>query len=224
MLSMDGSFKLKKEKIEFKISQQGIRPNQTDPWAQTKQALGLVRSSLNKMGGAKNQNAYESAWGEYVDFIQQTWVRFNAEGRKISTKFAPWAGQWEKVRKEDPLLNYLIQARHISQHAQLHLKWSHGYVQLKPEKEAVAKFGQISRDENGDLEIEFESNVPDNKPILEHHPGRPSLTTLINRGNHFPPPSHHQNVPILEIEPLGVAVMAFGFYDKIIKDGMAKFN
>ncbi|HEC15960.1 MAG TPA: hypothetical protein ENI99_05215 [Sedimenticola sp.] len=79
------------------------------------------------MSGAKDRVTYEREWNEFVDALEEAWNRFYEEGKQLSSKFPPWAGKYIKIRKKDPLLSYLINARHKSQHALLSMDWEQGY-------------------------------------------------------------------------------------------------
>ena len=110
-----------------------------------------------------------------VGLLERVWTTFYHDGKSISSKFQPWAGQFEKIRKNDELLSYLIQSRHIAQHGVINLNWQNGKMHLTSTKEGVALYRNFKIFHDGRHEIEFESPVPGNKPRVVVDPGNALL-------------------------------------------------
>lgn len=118
---------MKRHKGKVQPSKGGPAPTRHTKWQRSQEKISLAKAAAHRMSGAKDRVTYEREWNEFVDALEEAWNRFYEEGKQLSSKFPPWAGKYIKIRKKDPLLSYLINARHKSQHALLSMDWEQGY-------------------------------------------------------------------------------------------------
>ena len=84
------------------------------------------------MKSAGDRVSYEDAWTRFVDSLEKTWTTLVNEGKQAFSTFQPWAGKFDRERKHDELLQYLVQSRHVSQHSQIHLDWAEDILHYAP--------------------------------------------------------------------------------------------
>jgi len=172
-----------------------------------------------------DRTAYESAWNEFVDFLESSWTTFFHDGKSLSSKFPPWAGRFESERRKDELLRYMVQSRHMAQHGRLELEWEPGKLRLGAEKEGVSLFRNFKIYSDGSNEIEYKSFVPGNKPKVTFEPGNSMLPTVKNARHKqsFAPPTAHLGKKLGTKDPVYVARLAIAYYQEVYAKGAAKF-
>jgi len=202
-----------------------IKPNKLEPFDVANERISIANECANHMAQADNRAEIDKYWNELVGHIEGSWTAFYHDGKKLFSNFQPWAGKYEGQRKEDELLMYLVQSRHIAQHGVLNLDWEEGKMHLRPEIDAPAKFRNFKIFSDGRNEIEFESDMPGNKPQVIVEPGKAVLPIIYNakhKQNILPPKTHMGN-EIRSISPVNVAKIAIDYYKRIYKEGSSKF-
>ncbi len=140
---------------------------------------------------------YERSWQYFLQSIDRVWNKTVARCKdesgwqKINSKY-------RRLRKKDQLLNYLIQARNVTEHT------------ISP---IITE-----------RDINLKARSLQNAIRLEWQPWDRPLLAVLNRGTAFPPPKKHLGKPISEYnkkgveEPRLVAVLAMEFYVEMIND------
>ena len=107
-----------------KLVSGAIVPVKVRPFVYAFEKLDEAEHFVRIMRSTRNRHDYELAWFRFSELIQDSWVKFFDEGKKISNKFQNWASKKDKLRARDELLNYMIISRHQSQHGKPSLKWN----------------------------------------------------------------------------------------------------
>ena len=194
-------------------------------WHSAAEKLDEAQRGIEQMAAASDRIAFENGWTTFVDSLQEFWARFFDEGKARFSAFQPWAGAIDATRKNDDLLNYLIQSRHQSQHGRIVLKWSEGRLYLAPGFNGVIKSAQVFADGTYQMEA-----TPTSGSIAEacitHDPGSAKLPTIINRkwNQDFAPPTVHRGEPIPNKSPIAVAHMAMSFYANVLRLALDRFE
>jgi hypothetical protein len=195
-----------------------IAPKEHDIWGIAESKLKEAQASIAAMKGARTRDEYRDAWGRFVDSLQEAWVSFEYEGVNKVPKFRKWVTPIYRERKKDPLLLYLYQARHQSQHGQVPLAWSEANVKIAPNWSGHIKRLEVFKD---GTHI-FDAYPQDGKsePTLEYSPGDPLLPTVENKKHNqkFDPPTEHLGRPLVSRDPVDAAELAFNYYQSLIRE------
>lgn len=204
-----------KIRTHLKRAARSFFPTTRNPWGACQQKLGEAKDALGQMEGASDRVAYEDAWLSLVDSLEVAWTRFFGEGKTMSTKFQPWAGEKDSDRRSDPCLRYLIESRHKSQHGGLALVWEEPQVQIAPGftghirtlegySDGLFVFDASSSQDGGEERLQV---------VLEG--GAPSLPDIENRGVVFSPPEG--------ISPIEAARSGIDHYERVFVEAAKKF-
>ncbi len=209
----------------IKPSKGAIKPNKLAPFEVALKRLTLAKECVSRMAQSDNRATIDKEWNEFVGNLEGSWTAFFHDGKNLSSKFQPWAGKFDGQRKKDDLLNYLIQSRHIAQHAVIKLDWEKGKMHLRPEIDAPASFRDFKIFSDGSNEIEFKSDIPGNKPQVILEPGKSVLPQIYNAKykQSILPPSIHMGQKIGSTSPIHVAKIAIGYYQRIYEEGSNLF-
>jgi len=185
-------------------------PTARELWGASREKLTEASFSINMMEKATDRVQYEQAWSNFVDAIQEFWVRFFDEGKKKFSNFQPWAGR--NYPKRDPLIKYLVEARNLSQHSVLHLKWEAPRLELAPGFSGHIK--RIKFYPNGMQDIDStpaHASVSDAEFVYAK--STPSLPSIINNhGQNILPPTSHLEKSLDDQSPVTVAKIGLNFY------------
>jgi hypothetical protein len=215
------------------MKQTGTIENKPDSIALAKRGLWFTAAEklhesaigIEQMTSAENRVDYESGWIRFVDSIQEFWVSFVAEVEMQFSKLKPWVVKFTRERKRDPLLKYLYQARHQSQHAVLPIEWEESCVQIAPGFYGHLKNLEINS--NGDFEVDANPlGSVNNQVKLVHNPGNPLLPVIENKkyNQAYEPPTEHLGSPIGRISPLNASQLAYNYYSSVLKAAIKKFE
>ena len=77
--------------------------------------LAKARAAIEIMRNAKALDEFEESWKEFLGRLERIWSKSKSHFGK-SPKWNGWKGKFEPLRKTDPLLSYLINARGADEH------------------------------------------------------------------------------------------------------------
>jgi hypothetical protein len=149
--------------------------------------------------GIGSFHQYDMAWRDFLQSIDRAWNKVLARCQN-EKKWPKLKSKYEKIRKEDPLLKYISQARNVSEHT-----ISDVIKDWNPNFKATAGAGSIH--------LSW-SNY--DRPLLP----------VKNRGTVFNPPKKHLSKPIEYYrdkrpgveEPRVVAELAMIFYTEMVME------
>jgi hypothetical protein len=214
------------ERGKVELSAGAIAPVSRGLWHAAYKKLAEAAASITQMQQAKNRVEFEAGWTRLVDSLGVFWTRFFDEGKNKFSSFQPWAGEIDAQRKQDPLLTYLYQARHQSQHGLIALEWAEGKVQIGG-GEFFGTVKNLRISPSGAFEADITSSAgSDAKFKVVYDPGDASLPTVINKRHNqtFPPPTLHQGKSIAGITPVDAGQLGIRFYDDILRKSLEKFG
>jgi hypothetical protein len=140
---------------------------------------------------------YEAAWRDFLHAIDRVWNK-TAARCKNEAKWPRLKSKYEGLRKSDPLLKYIVQARNVSEHT------------ISP----VVK----------DWDAELKATQITNGIRLNWKPWDRPLLPVTNRGTTFLPPKKHLGKPMSHYmrpgqeEPKIVAECAMYFYLEMLNE------
>jgi hypothetical protein len=213
-----------KWRTRLELGWNSLFPNKRKRWGACTTKLDEARAAIKAMESAKGRVEFEGAWSQFVDSLEKSWTAFFDEGKQISGKFQPQYGPLDKARKEDELLRYLRESRHISQHSRLELDWNELHVQIAPGYSGhIREFKGFT---DGTFEFDAEPYHPEGgknlRVVLED--GEAVLPEIVNRGIVYVPPTEHQGQPITGISPLEAARLAVNYYRQIYYEAAEKLD
>lgn len=214
------------ERGKVELSAGAIAPVSRGLWHAAWEKLTEAAAGVTQMQQAKNRIDFEAGWTRLVDSLEEFWTRFFDEGKSKFSQFQPWAGAIDAQRKQDPLLAYLYQARHQSQHGRVALEWAEGKVQVGGGKfSGTVKNLQISP--SGAFEADVTSSAgSDARFKVVYDPGDARLPIVVNRKHNqsFPPPALHLGQPVGSFSPVDVGQLGIKFYDDALRRALEKFG
>lgn len=214
-----------KQTGKIELSKGSLIPTKRGLWYTTQEKLNEAQAGIKQMMIAEDRVNYESGWVRFVESLEEAWSSFFEEGINNFTNFQPWAGAKEKQRKADPLLNYLIQSRHQSQHGNVCIEWEEGRIQIAPNYFGHIRDLKIHSD--GSFEVEANPlGSAHNVVTLKNDTGQPKLPVVENRmyKQTYDAPVVHLGNCIASAPPHEVAAMSVEYYANIYQAALDKFG
>jgi len=190
----------------------------------SKQDLEIAKKQIKVMASTTNFKVFYEAWENYLIRIERSWER--AERILRDRKgIQQWIKPYKALRKKDPLLKYLKQARNAETHAVTNT------IDINPKIVVKDKLGRPftvrdtkTRMEKGTLNIDIDTGhdalfLYETKVI----PSVPQFTKIINRGKRFDPPLSHLDNDIENIHPVDAAKSGLMFYQTFLTDAEEKY-
>jgi hypothetical protein len=205
----------------IQISRDAILPTPPEPWADAARRLDDVEAAIKLMDAARDRATFEDAWHKGVDALELFWSRFETEG---SSKFKSWAHGKNGSRRKDPLLSYLIFARHQSQHGGRSLLWSDPVLQIAPGFNGYIQSVVILTD--GTYEMEAKSlDTSGPEPVIAMVGGTASLAPIQSQKPEklIPVPTHFGPQRLIVPRPTSVLRLALGYYRDLLDYARQRF-
>ncbi|MEW8333955.1 MAG: hypothetical protein AB2723_00760 [Candidatus Thiodiazotropha sp.] len=183
-----------------------------------KKDLDIAAKAIDEMKATTNFSEFQESWENFLFRIERAW-EFTERSLKSRKGFQQWHKPYTELRKKDPLLVFLRQARNAEMH-------SVSATVTKPLKMAVVdksrrgfQLNSISyKIENGTLTIDLDS--PDILLDLDTKvvPTDPEVVRFKNRGKWYNPPWHHLKERIRDLHPVCLAELGLQFYRSYIQE------
>ena len=214
------------EKGNVELKSGAIAPAARGLWHAAWEKLNEAASAVKQMERARDRIEYEAGWTRLVDSLEEFWTRFLDEGRSKFSAFQPWAGVIDAKRTEDPLLAYLHQARHQSQHGRIALDWEPGNLHVGG-GEFFGTVKDLRIFTSGAFEADITSTVGSAAKFkVIHDPGKARLPTVFNKRykQSFNPPEGHLDNPIAGASPINIGRLGIAFYEDVLRQAFEKFE
>jgi hypothetical protein len=183
-----------------------------------KKDLHIANREIDCMKSTTDFSEFQESWENFLFRIERAW-EFTERTLKWKKGFQQWHKPYTDLRKKDPLLVFLRQARNAEMH-------SVSPTVTKPLKMAVVdKSGRgfqlnsiSSRLENGTLTIDLDS--PDILLDLDTRivPTDPEVVRFKNRGKWYNPPWQHLRERIRDLHPVALAELGLVFYRAYVNE------
>lgn len=177
-----------------------------------KKDLNIAGKAIECMKITRDFSEFQESWENFLFRIERAW-EFTERTLKSKKGFQQWHKPYTDLRKKDPLLVFLRQARNAEMH-------SVSPTVTKPLKMAVVdKSGRgfqlnsiSSKLENGTLTMNLDS--PDILLDLDTKivPTDPEVIRFKNRGKWYNPPWQHLRERIRDLHPVALAELGLQFY------------
>jgi hypothetical protein len=174
------------------------------PWEQLRKA----ESYIEKMTTASSLNEYEEYWKEFLHNLERSWNKLTSH-LKRSPKYQGWVerGKTEKLRRQDQLLSYLVNARGAEEHSVADIsKQQPGGIGINP---AFGNSLHLNKLEINNGQIHIDSDQP---LRIDFIPGKVELLSVENRGRTYDVPSQHIGNDLETKDPVEIAKLGVAFY------------
>ena len=209
----------------IQIIKGAIAPISRTLWSAASEKLQEAEDGITQMQNARDRISYEAGWVKFIDSLEVFWSRFNDEGEETSTDFKQWTDELNPSRKKDDLLRYLIQARHQNQHGRIALQWGEPSLLIAPNFNGHIRGFELVKDGTYEMDsTPLHASQPE--ATIAYNPGD-ALLPVVNNKLHkqtFNPPTHHNNKPIQDSCPLGVAQIGLDYYKNILALARRQFE
>jgi len=179
--------------------------------------LANAKASIEGMSNARSLDEFEEHWKDFLRRLERVWYKTANYYSKIP-KWNGWQGKYKQIRKNDPLLAYLINARGADEHTVNEI------VSRKPGSIGInsAEGNSLYIDEmtinKGTISIKSPQKIR-----LDFSPARTTLLPVVNRGRTYPIPLSHRGTPIDSSKVIEVAEVGLKFYEEFLNDVEATF-
>jgi hypothetical protein len=184
----------------------------------SKSELQRAKQSLTELKSSKDFKHFEDKWRDLLNYLEKCWIKSERECQHVKNKFEPWQGTFKALRRSDPLLKYLKQARDSDNHS----------VQEIIDKIPGHTTGKFLNPQGGHIErMVFEKGVlkeySGDPMIIEFKPGKVEAKSVVNQGQTFTPPLYHRGRPLKNSkDPIEIAELGIGFYEDYLNQVEAK--
>jgi hypothetical protein len=157
------------------------------PSAAPRREVEHAREAMASMRNAASLEAFEEYWKQFLRRMERAWNKTKGHyGR--SPKFGYWAASVEELRRKDPLLSYLYNARGAEEHTVNEItEREHGSIGIgladgvgvQPDGSVLVEHVEISSDAQG---LQVRSAQP-LKVVFK--PARTRMASVVNRGRTY---------------------------------------
>lgn len=177
-----------------------------------KKDLDIAASEIKKMKQTTNFMEFQEAWENFLFRIERAW---ELTERTLRTKsgFEKWHKPYTDLRKKDPLLVFLKQARNSEMHSISSTVAKPLKMVLKDKTGRGLTVNSVSSHlDDGTLTISI--NTSDLFPLVDLNiiPSDPELVKFKNRGEWYSPPKKHLRERIVDFHPISIAELGYTFY------------
>jgi hypothetical protein len=181
----------------------------------SKSRLRLAKKALETLSQCENFDDFTDAWFSFVTAFKSVYTTLE-QGAKASPQSRQWFGAKQAIRRKDPLLQYVYQARNDDEHGLAPV------ARHVPESLAVgvSRPGYSSNMRISMKDGTITAQSLDGLPVLvEHTAAHAALVTVTGLGNvKFHPPTTHLGQAIERNLPLPVARLAFSYLEKLVEE------
>lgn len=164
---------------------------------------------LSLLRASSSVEEAEDLWKQFLSHLERVWYKCEAHFKR-SPKWNGWKGQYERARKKDPLLLYLINARGADEHTVTDI------VAREPAKYQIGPVpghGRIRYLAIPGDHYEYDADGPFEVSFV---PARLVLLPVTNRGRTYRPPKEHLGRSIAEENVISIAEAGLSFYKSVV--------
>lgn len=182
--------------------------------------LTRAAAALQAMEVSEDLRAFELHWQEFLHRLERVWIKC-ATQYKRSSRWQGWSGEVVRLRRKDPLLSYLKNARDADQHtlSEITARSPSALTLTAGGPQGRALIKRLTIDRDGKLRMEGDGVLN-----LVFRPEQTRLVPVVNRGRAYPVPRSHLGRPINPEDVLAVARTAWAYYANLLDQAEASFS
>lgn len=199
-----------------------------------KSRLRVAQKALAELKSSRTYSDFSDSWYVVLTSSKNVYTVLE-QGAKSSPQSMQWFGDKKRVRRSDPLLQYMFEARNDDEHG------LGSAVRLKLELHEIGVAGDgysnSVRLDGGPFSnvvvhgcgtaVAFEGSPPppdlkvtplDGKPIrVRRTPANTVLIDVLARGDRtYAPPTHHLGQPLQDGSPIAVAALNIAYLERLL--------
>ena len=172
----------------------------------------MASEAVESLAKANSYNEFSTAWFNFLMAWKGIYTLLE-QGAKDAPESKQWFAAKRKIREEDPLLEYLYQARNAEEHG-LSRTWrsSTGEVLVK-----VTPGQNISHSKDpitGQFTV-FDADTGEPLEMVQQTSAGPALVLIRNRNKEYGPPIGHLG-EVVDITPTGVAAAGLVYMQSLL--------
>jgi hypothetical protein len=187
--------------------------------------LRLAEKQIPKLEAAASHQEFAGEWYFFLIAAKNVYTALE-QGSKVNAESLRWYGAKKRERRDDPLLQYLFQARNDDEHGLNDVtRRKRQSTSICRRREGYASGVRIKsmivHPDGRILHADVESM--DDKPILVvETPAHSVLQPVHARGGlTFPPPTSHRGKPLPNLRPVTVASLAVSYLRELVEEASA---
>lgn len=184
--------------------------------------LASCKRCFDRMKASSNFSDYEDAWCDFLNRLEKVFEKLNRICAPQQGKFSSLICKENLLRRTDPLLKYLKQARNADTHS------IQETTELTPASYGLGS--ELCADESGLYIEKFvmeEDKVTEYKgsaPLLLHYsPEKIEVKQVMNQGQVYSPPTSHLGKKLDSKHPTKLAKLGLDFYCDLFDKVKDKF-
>jgi hypothetical protein len=179
--------------------------------------LDRAAEAITAMETAGDLDTFEEHWKEFLRRIERSWNKTIAHYGK-SPKWSGWCSKYERARKIDPLLSYLINARGAEEHTVNEITERSGNsIAINPAFGNELYIESLTINQG---KIDIKSPMPIK---IDFQPARTRLVAVVNRGKTYNVPTSHLGQAVDHENVIRLAQLAQSYYTDAISSAEAFF-
>ena len=169
------------------------------------------------MRNSTSLDEFEENWKIFLRHIERVWNKAaNHYGK--SPKWSGWKGKYEQLRKKDPLLSYLVNARGTEEHTVNEIvSGEPGGIGINP-AEGNSLYIEHMTLNKGNIYIKSPQKIR-----VDFIPGKIKLRPLLNRGRKYPVRESHLGNKIDPNNVIEVAEQGASYYKNFLNNAESYF-
>jgi hypothetical protein len=172
--------------------------------------LAKARSTIEVMRNTKALEDFEEGWKEFLGRIERVWNKASNHFCK-SPKWNGWKGKFEGLRRSDPLLSYLVNARGADEHTVNEITGKEpGGIGINP-AEGNSLYIEHMEINNGNIFIKSPQKIK-----INFLPSRTTLLPITNRGRTYSVPTTHLGKPVDPKNVIAIVEAGAQFYENFL--------
>jgi hypothetical protein len=172
--------------------------------------LAKARSTIEVMRNTTALEDFEEGWKEFLGRIERVWNKASNHFCK-SPKWNGWKGKFEGLRRSDPLLSYLVNARGTDEHTVNEITGKEpGGIGINP-AEGNSLYIEHMEINNGNIFIKSPQKIK-----INFLPSRTTLLPITNRGRTYSVPTTHLGKPVDPKNVIAIAEAGAQFYENFL--------
>jgi hypothetical protein len=180
------------------------------------QELKLAQSQIEEMRKSNALDQFEECWKEFLRRLERVWYKATNHYSR-SPKWNGWKGKYEKARRKDPLLSYLVNARGADEHTVGEITGREpGGIGINP-AEGNSLFIESLEVNNGVIKVKSPQRLR-----IDFIPGKVKLLPVTNYGRTYEVPNSHLGSPVDPANAIEIAEIAIRYYSKFL-EGAEKY-
>lgn len=192
-----------------------------------RQDISIVRKEIETLKRTTDLREFNEAWQNTLQRLERIWEITNKEYSDF-THLNSFLTSYRKLRKHDPLLVYLKQARNAETHGTSSSVGKDLIISINDRSGMGLTLKNFSASiDDGDLDIKVDTYDVLTKIDAKVVPADPKLLPVTNRHGKFFPPIKHLGAELTKTHPADIADKGLAFYQSLLDalhDEISKMN